>query len=383
MLKQRLNFLTPSNFALSGAGILGTTQKVALDRNWPIEEIVLVLGGTVGTAYTTVLVDGLLKLVKRVNLSINDGVQPRSVVDMSGVGLLEYASLAGLNLDRSTLGALALSQGSTIAISNVFRISYRIPLVHPSITEPLRTRMLLDVQNHPQDPILTVDFGASADVGATGVITPLICELILVRRHMDAKLNQDILKSGGYIPCDLMEQALTLPASTTNGEARAQIATPGQYLNLFFRQYLGGASVVARDVVDAVGTVGSETRWRLESGGSVLREWRWKHLQIINDFSRVANHVNQTYAPNFAGALAAATTLYQPASSTMLDFLTDGLNDANELGSLLDCNLPAQSGLKMELIGNYTTGATAGSAINFGGHRLFGDLSRWQALKAA
>ena len=150
-------------------------------------------------------------------------------------------------------------------------------------------------------------------------------------------------------------------------------------MGLLFRQYKGGTTIT-RDVLDAVVTIGSESRWRLESGLAVLTEWKWKHLQTDNDYSRVANGISQTSSPNFSGAVAANTS-YQPAASCMLDFLTDGLDSANELGSLLDCNVAPNAGLKMEVIGPVVSVATNASTLYIGGHRLFGDLTKWQSVR--
>lgn len=386
LLPQKQNFYSPSNFALASAGCLGTTQKFALDRTWPLEEILLVVHGTVGTQLTLnatpqspAAVDNLLGIVKRVNLSVNDGIQPRSVVDYSGSGLLEYCVNSGMNLDRATLGVVSASQGATVAASLQFRITYRIPLVNPMIGEPLRTRMLLPVHTYPQDPILTVDFESSATMYSAGTITALTCEVILIRRGMDSATNASILKSGGYIPSDLIESPFSI-GTGTSGEVRFAVPTPGSYLNLHLRQYKGGANM-SRDVIDAVTTINSESRWRIESGGTYFREWRAKHVQIMNDFTRVANHVTQTYSPNFAGAVA-ANTLYQPACSYMLDFLSDGVtgDSANELGSVLNCNLPAATGLKMEIIGSIASAATNGHTLFIGGQRIFGDVSQWQRI---
>jgi hypothetical protein len=63
-----------------------------------------------------------------------------------------------------------------------------------------------------------------------------------------------------------------------------------------------------------------------------------------------------------------------------MDFLTDGQSEdiARELGSVLDCNTPANTGLKMEIVGAPTSVSTNASQLNLMGRRLFGDLSRWQ-----
>ena len=164
-----------------------------------------------------------------------------------------------------------------------------------------------------------------------------------------------------------------------SGEQRISIPAPGSYLNLNLRSYKGGASIT-RDVLDAVTTLGSETKWILTSGGVTEQEFRFKHIQTANEFSRPTNALSNTSSPVIGGAVA-TNTAYRPAASIMLDFMGDGLNDANELGSALDLNLPQRSGLKMELVGSVASAATNGHVLYIGGHRLYGDLSRWQSAR--
>jgi len=94
------------------------------------------------------------------------------------------------------------------------------------------------------------------------------------------------------------------------------------------------------------------------------------------------NSSTQASSPQLGGAVAASTS-FQPAASVMLDFLSDGVpsDGVNELGSVLDLNIPARSGLKMEIITNVASVATNGSTLFVMGHRLYGDLSKWQSVK--
>jgi hypothetical protein len=196
---------------------------------------------------------------------------------------------------------------------------------------------------------------------------------------MDDSTTSAIQKAGGFINFDLLERSYNVGVGVS-GQQRFPISTPGSYAGLLMRTYKGGASVT-RDVIDQVVTAGSETLWDIESGGVIQRQWRMRTVQTINDWSRVANSSNQTYSPNFAGAVAGSTS-FQPASSIYLDFLGDGIGgDANELGSVLDCNLPTKSGLLMELVGSVASAATNGHVIYLMGHRWYGDLSKWQAIQ--
>ena len=401
LLPIRLNSVNSSELQPGTTALLGTTRKVNLPRVWGLEEILVFVSFTTDSTAPTAGTspDKWLNLLKRVNLSINDGIQPRTVVDFTGPGLLEYAVSAGLNLDAATL---AVCNAAPLA-STTYRICYRIPLVHPMVGEPLRTRMLLPIHNHPQDPILTLEFATAAEVYAANAPTLVTSEVVLVQREINPlhPYNAKVMNEGGFIPFDLMETPFTI-GTGVSGEQRFSIPTPGAYANLLCRQYLGG-STVTRAVLDATTTIGSETKWRLETGGTVIREWRWKYLQAINEFSKPLTGLGQAYSSIFTGASnggsATVTTVYQannprpgsytlasgtafmPAATAMLDFLTDGLDSATELGSLLDCNVPFNQGLKMELIGSVASVATNASTLYIGGHRYYGDLSRWKAIK--
>jgi hypothetical protein len=295
--------------------------------------------------------------------------------------LLEYNQhLDGLDADTSNV--VALSQGTTIANNLKFRIAYRIPLVHPSLAEPVRTRCLLPCHTYAQNPTLNLTFEQAANMYSAGSLSQVTVEVLLVPRQITPDLTAAIMKDGGFIDFDLIEKAYSI-AVGVGGEQRFQISTPGSYLGLLFRQYLGGASVT-RAELDKATTFGAETQWRLESGGVAPHAWRWKHLRTLNGFRQMQNSANQTYSPVIAGAIAANTS-FSPSASCLLDFLSDAIpgDGIAELGSVLDCNVPVKSGLLMELIGEVASVSTNASTLYVGGHRLYGDLSKWQTLKAA
>jgi len=429
-LEQRYTMFNPPAFNLPTNTILGTTQRWSIDRLWPIEEIVIWVNFDVTTGFTTTspttpdMFDNILSLVQHINLSVNDGRQPRSVIDCTGVAMLEYCSQVGMNLDQATLTALAISGNVTGALAvpvGKYQMCYRIPMVNPLIGEPMRTRMFLPVHTYPQDPVLTLQFNTLAGMSATatGAIGTIRVDVQLIRRTPTPGSEAFLRKTGtsptGYIDWDLIETPFALPLGVAT-EQRLAIPVPGNYLNLLFRQYKGGAAVsravpVDVDVGDSIANnLGLETRWRLDSGGVTIRDWRWKHLRTINDWTRPAMVLaplsaviattptpeNQGFVgvasagavtsqlsnqpANFPIAPQAATTNYRAGTSCMIDFLGDGVtgDGGNELGSLLDCNTPANTGLKMELIGTPASVATNPSFIFVMGQRLFGDISPWQ-----
>jgi hypothetical protein len=362
--------------------LLGTTVPVEIDNAFPIEEILVFVNITAGaTGPTLTGPDNLLNILKKAELSINTGDnKPRTIVSASGVGLLEYVQHVD-SLDADTLSVVGLAQpGGVIANNLKMRLCYRIPLVHPALAEPLRTRCLLPVQLYTSKPVLNLTFEQSANIYSAGSIATVTCEVVLIRREITVQLTTQIIADGGFIDFDLIEKANAI-AVGVSGEVRFPIPLPGSYLGMLFRQYLGGASVT-RAELDQVTTFGAETPWRLESGGVAPHAWRWKHLRTIGGFRADQNNITQTSSPIIAGAVVGGTS-FCPSASTYLDFLGDGVPSEGiaELGSVLDCNIPKNSGLVMEVIGNVAAVATNASTMFTMGHRLYGDLSKWQTLK--
>jgi len=378
LLAKKTHRFQPATLAPGALALLGTQVKIALDTTWPIEEILLFVNVTCsGTGPTLTGADNILGIVRKFNLTVNENNAPRSVVDASGIGLLEYAEKVGLNLDRATRSAVALSQGASIAASQQFRICYRIPLVHPQICQPLRSQMLLPVHTYQQAPVMTIDFEQAGNMYSAGAFSVVSAEYVLKRRNMTPDVTAAIQAKGGFIASDLLEIPYQIPLGYA-GEVRFDLPIPGSYANLVFRQYLGGATVT-RNVVDQTTTIGQETIWRIESAGVAEHQWKWKDLQTIEDCNGPLNSANQTYSPSFAGAVAASTS-FQPASSCYLDFISDGLDGVSELGSVLDANAPSKANLKITLIGNVASVATNPSVIYMLGQKYYGDLSRWQQL---
>lgn len=387
----------PPQFNLASAGCLGTTQKMAVDRTYPIDHIELTVDFTVGTALTLApataqtndALDNILTMVKHVNLSINDNGRIRSVVDADGVRLLEYCSLTGLNLDSSTLNLVAASQTTTLAANSAYTLTYFIPCAEIMVGEPLRSRLGLPVHNYTQDPILTLQFQSLANIASAGTITNFSVGVGLVRKVITAASEAQLQKTAGtrpdgYVDWDLIETPFTV-APGVSGEQRFPLPLTGAYLNLLISSYLGGTNIT-RNVLDFAGIgdtiahgFSAEERWRIESGLNVKKEWRMKDLRAMNDRSRVLNGTGQTTSPTIGGNLLGSTN-FRSASSVLHDFLRDGISgdSADELGSVLDCNLGAS--LKMEIITKVASVATNASTLTVCGRRLFGDLSKWQSI---
>jgi hypothetical protein len=290
-----------------------------------------------------------------------------------------------------------------LTASGNYRIVFPIPLVHPGFAEPLRTRCLMPAQMFDTDPVLSIDFASAAEMYGAGSLTAVTSEIFTVRRQMPKTLHDGIVASGGYVLQDLVETQFTI-GTGISGTQRWTVPPPGQYTGLLLRHYLGGSTVTRGDISErpeSASNFATESRWTLESAGDIKREWRNKHLQTLNEYSQ-ANR-GMRIGPNFLaatsagsptisidpfpvlGALPPAATIgWRDAASVFLDFFSDGLGaDGADLGSLLDTNLPNQSGLKVEIVAPVASVATNGSTLAVVGHRLYGDISKFQPLRAA
>lgn len=432
-LNQISNHVRPAALNLPSAGCLGTVQRVAVPRDYPLEEIRLVVDFTLAsnvtvdtlTAQTPAQLDAILGLVARVNLTATDPILgQRSIVDCSGRGLLEANAMNGGSVDFSTQILIAMTQTTfpagvatkPVLLAGAYRLTYRIPLALPTIGEKLRSFCYLPVHLHKQDPILTVTFGQPSDLkgGSSGttittaVITQINTTVQYIRRVPNAASESAIAAGGGYLSYDFIETPYSVPVGSA-AEIKFDLPLPGQYSGLIFRQYLGGANM-SRNVIDATGIgdtfangAGAEQRWRLESALNVIREWTWPTLQGVNDESRPLSALITNPGVTITASTLASQTLAngglvegaimpgtnkRPASLTKIDFLSAGLTAETgvELGSLLDCDTPNANGRKMQIIGNPASVATNASFLNIVGHRFIDptgkQLGLWQKFFA-
>jgi hypothetical protein len=414
ILPGRLENIQDSRLTLTTLNFPQQTLRIPIPRSWALEEIFITVQFTSKAAITTQFAYGLLNALRRVSLEINDGIQPRTPVNVTGPGLLQLISHEGIGLDRSTLSVMGQLGQGFLANTGVYRITYRIPLVHPAITGGLRAKCLLPVHLFPQDPILVLDFAPAAEI-CSAVADPFSAAAVEVwtfRRDFPRRFAQyinDQTKGNPiqwFIRSDIQETIYPLSTSLTSSEQRFEIPKPGQYSSLLMHMLKGNAALTLADI-SASTAVGTETLWRIESAGTVFRQWRMKQAQTLNDYSRVTEQagifnlnvltldalkLTQTGTAvitatnvmvpntNWGGALALGYGVQDP-HSVFHDFLTDGLTDVDELGSLLDCNPTALAGLKMEIIGAVTTPANQASSVGLVGRRFYDDLSKYQAVE--
>lgn len=361
-----------------------------LDQTKPIEEIIVgVTFQVAGGVLTLTGLDNILGIIKKIRVDRPSGVQSPAgtkVVDYRGIGLLELCTNLGLNLDAGTLGAIILSNGTTIAANQWVRINYRIPLVHPRVGEPIRERQCLPVHTFADPAVLTLDFEQAANMYTTataGVITNMAVEVKLLRREPNAAHTAAVLAAGGYMPVDIIEAPFQIGTGIT-AEQRISIPQAGKYLSTQLCFYAGGASIT-RGLPDANTTPGSETKWTLQIGGTPRDEFLINHLSIINDFSRPRNSQLQATSPA-SGLPVTAGTSYPVPASVLIDYLTDGIGGgqqaANEFGSVLDGDAAKAASKLIELVFTPSNAATNGHTIYVGGFRVWGDLTPYQVITA-
>lgn len=407
ILSAKIDTIVKSDFTLAvGAAMPSQQVRVNIDPAWPLDMLLVIVSGQVNaTAPVAIAADGLLNILKRANLTINDGVA-RTVVDASGAGILDYAFNVFPSLDRDTL-AQYLHVPIANGVPNInmtggqtFQITYPIFLAHPQLVDPLRMFTLLPTHVHKQDPVLTLDFSSLTELNLAGTLQSLSFNLVKIARDMPLSVHNEILSRGGYLGYDFLETETAVAAS--NADLRIDMPSPGKYSGLLVRHYSN--QYLRGDITD-----GNNPYWRVEAGGSVYRRWKNSHLLALNDLSRAgAPNVSsyplvnstgqtvQTTLQDFAsgGAWAApievkveqndatiAAALNKvpcpfPLSSFYLDFLTDNCGtDANELGSLMDTEKFGPQ-VKTQLIGAATGGTY--NKIKTLAHRFYGDVNRFK-----
>jgi hypothetical protein len=425
ILGQKLSTVQDSRLALTAASFPQQTIRLPLDRAWPLEElwigVQVTIGATLIAGAASMLFYSLLNILRRITLEVTDDKGPRNVVNVTGPGLLGLIANEGLSLDACTAHVVQCLNQQLFPGTGRYRIWYRIPFVHPMVTGKLRPKMMLPIHLHAQDPALTLDFAPATEI-FTGVANPFTAanvEVVMVRRDWPKEMADAVnAETKGnpidwFIKSDIQETIYALAASLSNSQQRFALSLPGQYSGLYIHHLKGGAQGTLEDLSGST-TVGTESNWTLESGQVPIRSWRQKQLKAINETSKFYGPSGFPNLNLFTAAtpgLVTSGTAVVSATSLMVansgfgaplevgqgigqpaqvfhDFISDGINDADELGSLLDCNIPQLSGLKMEVVGNVTTpaGAAQSSSVQLVGRRFYGDLRAYQLtekLKAA
>lgn len=336
MLFQKRQDFTATQSALT----LGSTITFQITREFHIEGLDLVIVVTPSAAMATANADFIQNIVQRVQLTISDGARTRNVIDCTGTGLLEYAMQTGGGLDRNTASNIG-----TNPAAGAKTLVYPIFCAHPQLDDPVGSTFLLPFPRYNTNPVLTVLFSTQTqmDVNATPTfaVSAMTAYLVIKRRQVN-RANWPTLD------WELAEISAAYP--NTGNAQLYELQIPGSYTGIMLRDYQG---LGTRAFIETAG--GQNT---LQLLGTVIRRFQMLQIQYEND--RTIDLYPATWN-NISG------TAY-------LDFISDKTGESSpDLGSVLDANILAASGARLQMLQDITGGSNF--SRRYLTHRVFGNLS--------
>jgi hypothetical protein len=336
---------------------LGGQAVFNLTRDFFLDSLMLEVSGTVTTPATTASADGILGLVKNVQLQIADGSSNRTQTNASGLSLIQKGFQLTGAIDQSTLTAMLVGTGNGSFL-------LRIPLFFksPKISDPIGSAFLLPLPRYNANPVLQVTFSGQSGVDqavspAFAISAGISARLLINKRQVD---NVQF----PTIDTEFVEQQVTYAASGQQQLFEAQV--PGSYLFIGMRGYTGATPAQSwADPTDS-GTAPSGNV-TLQILGNVLRNSRWSDIQYMNQLAAQDNW-NAVATRSNPNGLFTGLAFY--------NFLHDGFGlEVGELGSVVNTNLLAGAGTRLQIL---TDIATGGNIVTYFWDRVFGDLSPLQ-----
>lgn len=336
MLFQKRQDFSPTQSGLA----LGQTIQFTITREFHVESIDLFVTVTPSAAMATANADNLQNIVQRIQLQISDGARTRNVIDVSGSGALEYAQQVGTGLDRNTQANIG-----TNPASGAKTFVYPLYMSHPQLDDPVGSTFLLPFPRYNSNPVLTVLFATQTQMDTNATPTFAVSALsayIVVKRRQVNRANWPTLD------WELAEISGAYP-NTGNGQVY-ELQIPGSYTGILMRDYQG---LSTRGFIE---TAGGQNILQLL--GTSIRRFQMAQIQAEND--RSLDLYPATWN-NITG------TAY-------LDFISDKVGEsAPDLGSVLDANILAASGARVQLLQDITGGANF--SRRYLTHRVFGNIS--------
>jgi hypothetical protein len=321
---------------------LGSTVQFELGQEFPILAILLIVTLTPTAVMATQNGDGILNIVKRLKLSVQDGGQNRNVVDATGAGLIEYARQVNSFMSANT--AAAINVNSTAARTIVYPIFCSLP----NVSDPVSPSLALPVHRYDQKPILEVQLASQAEMDTNGTPTFAVSAgVTLTVAVQRAFVN---IRDFPFINWELVENSVTFSGNQT--QARTRLPVPGAITGLLLRGYPTSASR---------GDVTSNANLSVNIAGSDIFQTRWRDLAEWNELSL------PTLSTNFGNV-----TLPDRAS-VFFDFLSDESGHTLDFGSVLNVNGLAGSGVAAELVHDFAYTNTT-TKLNLLYHRILGDI---------
>ena len=323
------------------APALGGLTQIAISREFHIESLVLIVpvtfAGSAGSGTSTAIGNGLLDIVKRLTLTIQDGSQNRNVFDVTGAGAIQDAATLANSLDSGTNAAR--NMGNNVAADGTYLI--RIPLCacNPSFADPLFSRFLLPAPRYQANPVLNVTLASKAQITSDATATLTLGAPVL-------EINRRFVNVSGFVPFDF-DVIETRNTFAGGGQQIVEIPTPGSYSSLMI---LNDPDAPAH--ADLLG--GGEAR--IQMLGQTIQRW---------------------IEPTLLSETDSRTTFTPFPGLRMLDFVGDGKGQVASLEGALNTNALQVTGARMLVIQ-----AIAGaSAQNFLARRIFGDIRDLRAIK--
>lgn len=324
---------------------LGTTIDFQLrDRGFWLEGIILTVTARLGAAVSSYKANGLLGVIKSVELSVNerdDG--QRSVISIgenAGMLLTEFAAQELGFMDARTVDDCF----ATGADDTIIQASVPILFRNPLLPEPVAYRTCLPLPRYGSDPVLKVGLESAANIATTFTTEQLGGSAGTERVRLDAlMLYRDVVDPDGSYPHWKQELASHKKTwAATGKQTDEDIPSGGMFTGLLVQNY---TSTSARATVQSSAYTED---WSLEVGMRNVFRGPERQLQALNSLSRGA----------MFKAGSSGTSLF--AASFFLDFLADTtMTDVFHLRSALDANVEALKGGKVRLVaGNVGTAST-------------------------
>jgi hypothetical protein len=370
LFEKKTDYLFPKETNAFGYGSTGTFE---ISRELPIENIYLRMTANWSTVTTpTYTADGILNLPRRLVLNGPDGARNRNVIDVSAAGLIELSkhwtgyidpnTAAFINSNRS---AGTYSPTVSAAADNTFVVPVHFGM--PNIEDPLGSAFLLPVDRYNANPLLQVQFGASSDLISAGTLTlGTVTNGSVAGAAMSLVVNRRIINRLNWPIVDAEIGELRQDYAATGANQAFQLPITGYYTALLLRAFRTAAikgdpsyATLAQYVL-----ANANNPWTLELSGNVIRRFRLCDIEFENDLSESTG--------GGQGDIL--------SGSYLLDFLQDKVGgDTGDpgvaLGSLLNANIPLNSGAQLALKQNIQV---ANTSMRYLYHRFYANLKDLQ-----
>lgn len=340
---------------------LGGSVQFQITRDFFLDSLMIEVSGTVSTASTAnQAADGLLGLVKNIQLQIADGQSNRTQTNVSGISAIQKGFTLCGAIDQATLNTfINTTPASGIIPTGAFLIRYPLFFKHPKISDPIGSAFMLPLPRYNANPVLTVQMATQGQIDQNGTPTFAIAAGVTVRILLNKRQVDNV--AFPTIDHEFVEQTQVFAASGQQQLFEAQV--PGSYFGIGMRGYTGAAPAQAWADPTGGGLV------TLQILGNTLRGSRFTDIQWQNQLAM---------QDNWSAAIALSSTQANGLFKGLAfyNFLHDGFGlEVGELGSVLNANLLAGAGTRVQIL---TDIATGGNQISYFWDRVFGDLTPLQ-----